>query len=510
MSELRKQTRVEQTLSEVERFQNEFDCWKERRDKADEKQQNQRQLTALATVVTKALTDISEDVGQILKGENGKPSVGQVYARCRREERRLLWVRRVLWGYYRRKFDQRDESNELKRILEAADDVVWSCYKEAFVQAGEDLKPVPMAYIEPYFSPLALPRDKPQGLLAESWLKEKHLGNEFLSELFTELPIPVVSLPPACVAAPWWLVYLGHEVGHHVQHELDLVVNFGEQLKGGAMSGKEPREAELQANRWYNWGQEIFADTFSIYMMGAAAAWAMAEFETHPPLEMAVRKDDYPSPAARLALLTKVAAKLKVQGAADLLAADPSQSLIEEPGQIKAQQHASLVADWNMLEKIATTLTPQDGNQAGIVEKLSGWVKGRFSDWGEVYEWQDSLARPEYEMHSPSRQAARLIVSAGVEEWRGIVGRDVEDWREVVRADAVRWDSVASAEEVESGVVPKLRRLALKQLADDLLDAVEKNRDKETRAAAPQVLEPVDDMAAKVSAQLRAAEFVEW
>ena len=66
MSELRKQTRVEQTLSEVERFQNEFDCWKERRDKADEKQQNQRQLTALATVVTKALTDISEDVGQIL------------------------------------------------------------------------------------------------------------------------------------------------------------------------------------------------------------------------------------------------------------------------------------------------------------------------------------------------------------------------------------------------------------------------------------------------------------
>jgi hypothetical protein len=510
MSELRKQTRVEWTLSEVERLQNEFDRWKEKRDKADRKQQNQTQLTALAIVVEKALTDIKEDVGEILKGENGKPSVGQVYDRCTHQERRLLWVRRVLWGYYRRKFDQRDESNELKKLLEAADDVVWSCYKEAFSHAGEDLKPVPMAYIEPYFSPLALPRDKPQGLLAESHLKEKHLGNEFLSELFTELPIPLVSLPPACLVAPWWLVYVGHEVGHHVQHDLDLVEGFGKLLRDVATSSDEPKETDIQANRWYNWGQEIFADTFSIYMMGGAAAWAMAEFETHQDQMMAVRKDDYPSPAARLALLARLAGKLKVQGAADLLAADPSTPLIEQPGLTKAFRD-NLVADWNMLEKMAVALTTKPVGQVGPMADLSGWAPGRFAEYGEVYDWQDSLARPAYEKSSPSRQAARLIVSAGVEEWRLIVDRDMESWRQVVSHDVARWGSVATADQVtEPGVLPRLRSVALAQLEQELLSAIEKNRDVTTRAAAPEILVEVDDIAARASAQLRTAEFVEW
>jgi hypothetical protein len=454
-------------------------------------------------VVKRALTDIRKDVGEVSKDY---PGLGPTYAQCMLLERRLLWVRRVLWGYFQRKFDQRDASPEVKRILETADDVVWSCYKEAFAQAGEALKPVPMAYIEPFYSPQALPRDYPIG-----WLKEKRLGDDFMAKVFTELPIPLVSMPPVCISAPWWLVYLGHEVGHHVQHDLDLVETFGTSLKAVAESdGEGPTEEALEANRWYNWGQEIFADLFSLYMMGGAAAWAMAELETHPDQDMARRKDRYPSPAARLSLLARIAKALGDREGEALLAADPSPQL-EQPGKLANVLLGSLTSDLSMLPKMVKALTCHPLGPVGTMADLTSWDDALFCDFGEVYTWQAALADPAHEKTAVSRQAARLIVSAGVEEWRQIVGRDVEAWRKVVSEHAGRWDSIATGDQVkEPDMLPKLRRTALAFLAEDLLVAIERNRDVTTRAAAPAALEGVDEIAARISAQLSTAEFVEW
>lgn len=479
MSVIRKQIRVEQTLSEIERLQNEFDRWKARRDEADkEKEQYQTQLKALKEVVAKALADIREDTGKIL---DDKPGVGTVYERCRLQEKRTLWVRRVLWGYFREKFDQRDQSDGLRKLLGAADDVVWSCYYEAHQQVARNqpLNPIPLAYVEPFYSPRALPRDEPPGIL-----KEKRLGDSFLADFFTRLPIPLVSMPPNCLAEPWWLVYLGHEVGHHVQHDLGLVDPFAEQLFDVATEDPEPVEDESAAQRWYDWGQEIFADVFSIYMMGTNAVWAMAELETHPDRDMIIRKQNYPSPTVRLMLLAKVADKLGLDGTAALRGEDANQRLARPPADdFEAELQQEMVADVAMLNKMVEALTKQKLGKLGTFRKLSGWNGFDFSSKGEMSKWQSALAKGK--MHLSRQKGlslARIIVSAGVGAWREITTSDqVTD-----------------------------RPQALETLNRLLLDAIEEHRDKTTRAADAKALQDVGDVAADISEQLRHAEFFEW
>src|SRR5262245_42820966 len=124
LNSLRRQVRVGQTVDEIDRLLTEFDCWKARRDRADVKKQYVTQLQALSEVVTRALVDVRNDTLAIREDHD----IGSVYARCSLQDKRVLWIRRVLWGFYREKFDQRDGAGSLQKLLEAADDVVWSCY----------------------------------------------------------------------------------------------------------------------------------------------------------------------------------------------------------------------------------------------------------------------------------------------------------------------------------------------------------------------------------------------
>ncbi|MGH2535941.1 MAG: hypothetical protein ACRDHL_00935, partial [Candidatus Promineifilaceae bacterium] len=318
MSDLRRQIRVEQSFSAVERLRNEFSAWLGRRAQADAKGQYQTQLAALETLVCQALADIETDAGRLLEQAL---ALGEHYAACRLLENRALWVRRVLWGYFGDKFDQRDGLAEVRQTLETADDVVWSCYEEARRQAAAldsrfaARRPIPLAYIEPYFSPTARPRDQPPAALLE-----RRVGQEFLLQYLPQLPIPLVSLPPQCLAEPWWLIYLAHEAGHHIQHDLELVLPFSQQLMALAAGGPSPADAGL----WASWGQEIFADLFAVHMVGAAAVWALAELELQPNGGMALRKESYPSPAARLSLSARAADALGLAGTAGLAGFDPA------------------------------------------------------------------------------------------------------------------------------------------------------------------------------------------
>jgi hypothetical protein len=477
MTTLRKQIRIEQTLADIERLRSEFDRWLKRRSAADNKGQYKTQLQALDTVINKALKDIENDTGNILQSSL---TTGEVYSQCRLQEKRTLWVQRVLWGYYQQKFDQRDQSDELKKLLEAADDVVWSCYKEAFQNAAaidntfKTLQPIPLAYVEPFYSPQALPRNEPPGIL-----KETRLGDRFLVDFFSQLPIPLVSLPPACIDSPWWLVYLSHEVGHHVQHDLGLVRPFSQQLLNLAMSAPEPIESRSEAERWYKWGQEIFADIFSLYVMGASAVRAMAELETHPDIDTLMRKDNYPSPVVRLTLLGKMAAKLGLQAPTGVqpLAAETSSA-----GDLMARLQQEMAADLKMLDKIVEALSTASLAHLGTWADLSGWSDSDFTSYGEVYDWQESLLNPALNKYNPSLQAARLIISAAVGAWENVVQ---------LEPDATRKE-------------------ALKQLNQEVLGAIERNRDKETRAADPVANQDVGTIAADISQQLRQAEFNDW
>src|SRR5262249_47297549 len=142
--------------------------------------------------------------------EDGKRSI---YSNCRSVDRRLLWIRR-LWAYFQSKFDQRYD-DRLRGLLRAADDVVWSCYAQPFRTLGINNVPsLPLPFVASVYSPFAIPRDEPPQDLRSD------VDAGFLSQMLREMPIPVVGIPPNSVDEPWWLAYLAHEVGHHVQFDL--------------------------------------------------------------------------------------------------------------------------------------------------------------------------------------------------------------------------------------------------------------------------------------------------
>lgn len=199
--------------------------------------------------------------------------------------------------------------------MKSADEVVWSCYHEVLSKALGEHGAAPLTYIEPEYSPATVQTDKP---LPVNLMLTGEL--DFLDEFLQSLPIPVLRLPPTCVNSPWWLIYIAHEVGHHVQHELDLVGHF----RKGMMAAAEAQgfQKEESATWWGNWGEEIFADIFSIMMMGEGAVRAMAEAEMGIPGSMVKRKPNYPAPVIRLALMEAVARRLGLDVSKALLGFD--------------------------------------------------------------------------------------------------------------------------------------------------------------------------------------------
>ena len=51
-------------------------------------------------------------------------------------------------------------------------------------------------------------------------LRNRVVSAPFMQTFLAGLPIPTVGLSEGCGQAPWWLIYIGHEVGHHLQHDL--------------------------------------------------------------------------------------------------------------------------------------------------------------------------------------------------------------------------------------------------------------------------------------------------
>ena len=222
-------------------------------------------------------------------------TASHAYADCRVIDLRLLWIRRV-WEFFRDKYDQRNEART-GEMLVAADEVVWSCYSQPLDRLKAfapnlSPQPPPLPYLETRYSPEAFPAE-----LVPSSLKSE-VDADFLRRHLHRLPISVVRLPPACVEAPWWLVYLGHEVGHHIAAQ--LFTPERRQAVLDAVGGDDGERA-----RWERWAGEVFADVYSVLMMGPAAVWSMVELEMGSQAQMSTPRTAYPSPAVRLLLLPR-------------------------------------------------------------------------------------------------------------------------------------------------------------------------------------------------------------
>src|SRR5262249_15000662 len=152
-------------------------------------------------------------------------------------------------------------------ILKAADEVVWSCYHEVLFRAQQRRKsfthgPAPLPFVAPEYSPAAIESDRPlpPGLTVSV---EPPGWDPAIHDLLKTLPMGLLRLPPWCVRSPWWLVYIAHEVGHHVQSRLEL-----EEPIRNAIGAAVSRHEAAIVPQWQGWAKEIFADFFSVLMVG--------------------------------------------------------------------------------------------------------------------------------------------------------------------------------------------------------------------------------------------------
>lgn len=314
--------RLDRTARELDGLAHAIAAWVQQREDADRDSQGRyvgRHKTQLETVRSLTAGALGE-IRAALDAVDLTADESAVYAGCRALDQSIVWLQR-LWTYIQARFDQRDDPDpRVGQVLRAADEVIWSCYHQVFARArvlGADVEhgPPPLAFIEPEYSPVALPAGQP----LPTYL-ELPPGLDVLGDEFKTLPLPVVRLPPWCLDAPWWLIYLAHEVGHHVQNDLGLVRFFREQMAAAAEeTGLDPEDHA----RWGSWGQEIFADLFSVMMAGpwalralAEAVWAEAQTMTrytHP---------GYPPDVVRLALMAEAARRLGIADPAALRGLD--------------------------------------------------------------------------------------------------------------------------------------------------------------------------------------------
>ncbi len=347
-----------------------------------------RQMERLKTTLLEAVAGLEGP----LRNLSLQLPVSSLYKECQAYELRLIWLRRI-WSYYRGKFEQRLEPDS-QRLLAAADEVVWACYAPAFRSLAREVPPPPLPYIEPQFTARAIPMDEPPPEL------KSDVDDEFREQILALLPVAVISLPPACATAPWWLAVVAHEVGHHLQHELGLVKAF------------EAILAKEDDAKWLLWNEEIFADLISVLCVGPAAPRALAEVELSSD-SIATSYGSYPATIVRLELMRQSLCHLK---------ASPEKALGEAMDEllktIRADLPTTTAGELKAAERVAAGALDEPWCEGDTLKSMAPWEPAGFmdgGDWGSRLRNGDKLTAPA----TPS--SVRRLVAAAVAAWDEIL-----------------------------------------------------------------------------------------
>lgn len=429
--------RISEVRRTLEKTRAEICPWFKSRQGSDKQGQYVTHLGILKNQIGFLLGKVENQLGDVTTGDGPL----SVYYKCRAVEKRLLWVRR-LWTYFQTKFDQRRDP-ETEPLLKAADEIVWSCYKQPFRTAGvEKSPPHPLPFVSTVYSAYAIPREEPPPELRSD------VDSEFLTSMLKQMPIPVTGIQSLSLDEPWWLAYLAHEVGHHVQFDFD----------GGSLLGAFAETLSAAGgNRWVGWSKELFADVYSLLMIGPWALWALAELVWSEP---AVMLDDtnlrYPSPLVRLMFMKEIANQLQLQGTDALRGFTAGDVLNHGPVMNKTRDLCDTAKDdLKKVEPAAKLVTAATYGSFGRLAVLGDFNKDDFLRDGDAYLWGEMLAGRSNVGSNKVLRSARLVLSGGVRAWKEI--REIADPEERGK-----------------------RRLKLKE---DLLATIFQNREEITRAA---------------------------
>jgi hypothetical protein len=399
--------RVEQSRAELGQLNDEFQGWLARRRGEDARKRYHSQLRCLEQVLLASLEVIGSGLDL-----PAPASAGETYERCRAADRQLVFARR-LWDYYREKWDQRDDP-ELGAVLVAADEIAWSCYRPAFACAEEAIVAPPLPHIVSDFSAYAIatanvpPRLRPE--------------DELLREIIDELPVPIVGLPRICVAQPWWLALLAHEVGHHVAYTVfggEIPAKAADLLAGAVReAGSEPGDAD----RWRTWSHEVFADAYAVALVGAAHLWLLAELLQGSDEAMAREASRYPPPLIRFALARSVLEGLGVQSGSAIPRIDdlPDAGSLSIPEAERGRLEAELAA----VPAAAAALVGNEWAAEVRLADLAGCDSGAFGGGGAVDWWRAQFAGGGSPGPEETLEAPRLACAGALAEWNEVVASE--------------------------------------------------------------------------------------
>ncbi|MEV4512632.1 hypothetical protein AB0K00_27135 [Dactylosporangium sp. NPDC049525] len=407
--------RVEQSCRRIDRLRETIADWVARRQAADALQQYQTQLATLGAVLGGCLADLRAVVDAV---PGGQPAPG-VFGLCRDNDQRVELVRK-LFEHYRTRFDQRD-TPAAGDVLRAADEIVWSCWAEPFRNAGRDRPDLPIAaaplpYLEPGYAAAAIPR------LAPSSDLETPADDDVLQRSLALLPLPLLALPALCLDDPWWLVCVGHEVGHHLEYDLtgDLTVlaAFAEEVEAASL-----RAGAARPDRWRSWSREIFADVCSVLSMGPAAVHAVAQLELDDEQRMLdSQRAHHPPPLVRTGLLIEVARQLGVDAGA---AAGPV-----DPGRVPA-----VTAEVDVARAVAAAALAAPLGGHGPLSRYYDWEPAVYADRGLLWNMSEGLLGKAPLAVRPRLRSARLLTAAAATAWRQVASIADPGRREALRRD---------------------------------------------------------------------------
>jgi len=270
-----------------------------------------------------------------------------------------------------------------------------------------------LPYFDARYSPASLRRDKSLASVVD-----RGSGFEFLKDYLKTLPIPVLRLPMATVNTAWILVTVGHEVGHFVQPL--VATGYVEQFEGlvagvAQQAGGTKQDVEV----WSDCAAEVFADWYSIAVMGPWALWAIAQFELSDDAAMRQRRaqSGYPSAVVRLELMRHLADDASHAGSK--LGTQVLETLavkLDGTGAAADEQRDRTIA-----AALARKLRDEPLGALGPLDEVVGYDQTDYGEGGTVALWSKTLRKelgrkPDKKLEEPRHIASASAAVASADD----------------------------------------------------------------------------------------------
>lgn len=458
--------RREESRRELKSVGDEVGLWLRRLKEADTfpngeyRGQHDSQRRAIEKLIVDGQTLIGRKLGSLNASLLEPPVFSE---ECRSIDAAIVWLRRMD-EHFRSRLDQRKDPR-WEATLRAADEVLWSAWRLPVVRCDTDFAtgetisgtsyppgPTPLTGVEPEWSPSATPAERPLAA-------RLRVGGELreLSPLLARYPVSLLALPPWCAASPWWLLFIAHEVGHHLQFHLELVDPFKELVR--AVTG-------AQKERWGRWSPEVFADLVSVGYAGVWAVRALARIELARPQHMQVVQTNYPPSAVRIVLMARAAARLSAEAGQPI----DTTAILRGTGAEEAEEiaRANPIAAKHLAlvdPLLDAALNKRMSSHTAPLNRLFGMPDPALYDPAPALQ----LMGQGTASARIGRLAARLRTENGVDS--SLLPRQLETARDLICAAVLAWESIL-AEGDESEPAALVRDEARKRLGKNVTNAL--------------------------------------